>query len=417
MSANTHRSTLLKIFTRIKSMKMKTYKSTKSANSLVYPTEPTAIPLWKIVMSLPSLFPRSIRESFSDYKTFHTDPESMEKELLSTLTYFPTPGDGKISKIIKTPIDNKGNFINEFCIMPEKMSCSEKDIKHMIFIHGYGAGMGFFLKNMERIILVENKWCVHFIDLPGFGFSSRDKFPFEFPKDDVKEVESWFHENIRLWFEKRNLLQHPQNNIVVAHSLGAYLMIMYKNAFPEHFKKLILCSPAGVCDAKPKKTVTKPPWWYVRLWEKNISPFSLVRNSGQLGSKLTSGWSYRRFKKITTLSQFEALHKYSYAIFNKRGSGEYLLAFILKCGGDPRLPIEKRITKKTCNWDPKSEWLWLYGENDWMNIAGGNKISQYINRNKLGRSKVMVVPDAGHHLYLDNYAYFNMVVQNEMKSF
>ncbi|CAL9732446.1 cardiolipin-specific deacylase 1, mitochondrial [Monosporozyma unispora] len=417
MSVNTYRSNVLKFISRIKIRKVKVYGRTSSLKKLSSPTAPTAIPLWKIIVSLPSLFPRSITKSFADYKTFYADPESIQRELLSTLRFFPTSGDGKISKIIRTPIGDEGNYINEFCIMPENITCDEKEVRHMIFIHGYGAGMGFFLKNMERINLVDNKWCVHFIDLPGFGFSSRYKFPFEFPKDDMKKVEGWFHDMIHLWFKKRNLLQHPQNNIVVAHSLGAYLMIMYKNSFPKHFKKLILCSPAGICDGNPKQLVTKPPWWYVRLWEKNISPFSLVRNSGKLGSKLTSGWSYRRFKKITTLSQFEALHKYSYAIFNKQGSGEYLLAFVLKCGGDPRLPIEKRITKPDCRWDPDSEWLWLYGENDWMNIEGGNKISQYINRNKLGRSKVMVVPEAGHHLYLDNYPYFNTVIQNEMKRF
>lgn len=52
-----------------------------------------------------------------------------------------------------------------------------------------------------------------------------------------------------------------------------------------------------------------------------------------------------------------------------------------------------------------------------MNIAGGKRISEYIVENNLGKSSVIVIPDAGHHLYLDNYPYFNELIQNEMKCF
>lgn len=105
--------------------------------------------------------------------------------------------------------------------------------------------------------------------------------------------------------------------MMVAQLLGGYLMILYKNTFSNHFKKLILCSPAGICNGTKNTMKDKVPWWFNKLWDNNVSPFSLVRNTHILGSKLTSGWSYGRFKTITTDSQFEALHKYTYAIFNK----------------------------------------------------------------------------------------------------
>lgn len=417
MSVSTNKSSFIRLINKIRSPKISLNDTQNSTNQLVVPNPPTALPLWKIVKSLPYLFPRPVRKSYEDYRLYHSNVEKIQHELFSTLDFFPTPKEGKISKIIKTPIDTKGNYINEFCISPENISHEEKDIKHLIFIHGYGAGVGFFLKNMENIPLFDNKWCIHYIDLPGFGFSTRLPFPFKYPEDNTLQVENWFHDGIHKWFQKRKLLDTPQNNMVVAHSLGGYLMILYKNNFPNHFKKLVLCSPAGICNGTKNKLKDKVPWWFNKLWEKNVSPFSLVRNTHILGSKLTSGWSYRRFKKITTDAQFEALHRYTYAIFNKQGSGEYLLPFVLKCGGDPRVPIEHRIINSKYKWDFNSEWLWLYGENDWMNIAGGKRISEHIVENNLGKSRVVVIPDAGHHLYLDNYPFFNELIQNEMKNF
>lgn len=417
MSVITNKNSFIRLINKIKSSKNSLNDPLKISKHLLLPSPPTALPLWKIIKTIPFLFPRSINKSYEDYKLYHSNVESIQHKLFSTLKFFPFPDEGKVSKIIKTPIDTNGNYINEFCISPENTSCEEEDVKHLIFIHGYGAGIGFFLKNIEKIPLVENKWQVHYIDLPGFGFSTRLNFPFKYPKDSPRQVENWFHKIIQNWFQKRNLLVTPQNNMVIAHSLGAYFMILYKNTFPDHFKKMILCSPAGICNGTTNDVKNKIPWWFNKLWERNISPFSLVRNTHILGSKLTSGWSYKRFKKITTASQFEALHRYTYAIFNKQGSGEYSLPFVLKCGGDPRAPIEERIINSKQNWDSDSEWVWLYGEIDWMNIAGGKRISEYIVENNLGKSSVIVIPDAGHHLYLDNYPYFNELIQNEMKCF
>ncbi|KAG0667734.1 hypothetical protein C6P45_005409, partial [Maudiozyma exigua] len=387
-------------------------------NALQPSTPPTAIPLTTIVKRLPGLFPRSISDSYADYKRFQTDQEQIQNDLLNTLPMFQdmasTKSDSKVAKLYKIPIDTKENYINELYIEPRTKNVKSKDLKHLILIHGYGAGLGFFIKNLENLPLLNNEWCIHAIDLPGFGYSSRPRFPFKYGVTDVSEVNEWFHSRINNWMKKRSLLENPQNNIVMAHSLGAYLMALYANKYPGHFKKLIMCSPAGVCYSnnvlknKMSKTLQpnanlSPPWWYSKLWNMNFSPFSLVRNSGPLGSLITSGWSYRRFKQLLQSDkrdreQFELLHRYAYGIFNRAGSGEYLLPFVLGCGGVPREPLEESVFKDVNNpahFKANCDWIWMYGENDWMNKDGAEAITTNINR-KVGNStsKVLVVPNS-----------------------
>lgn len=397
----------------------------------LYPTAsvsaaPAAIPLHEIILRLPNLFPRSYYDSVRDYKDLcKNSDEKFQEDLLTTLPFYREVDNFKKGEIVRTVIDDEGNYINEFCVMPKKVARVD-DMKHLVFIHGYGAGMGFFLKNLEKTPLLNDEWCIHAIDLPGYGFSSRCHFPFHYPTDTATDVHHWFHERLKRWFEKRNLLQNPQNNIVVAHSLGAYLMALYSSKHPRDFRKIVMCSPAGICNSSTAKAIgnTSPPWWYTQLWERNISPFSLVRASSRLGSKLTSAWSYRRFRKLLqdntkeSRQQFEALHRYAYSIFNKRGCGEYLLSFALRCGGDPRIPLEDTLFKKNGSGIENGdlEWLWLYGDRDWMDANGGRRVSQHLT-DKLGqKSEVHVIPEAGHHLYFDNYHVFNKIILNQMKS-
>ena len=413
--------------------------TSNETNVLQPSTPPTAIPLMTIMKRLPGLFPRSVSESFADYKRFQTNQEQIQTDLLNTLPMFTenksTGDDSRIAKLYRIPVDTSGNYINELYIEPRSKTVERKDLKHLIFIHGYGAGLGFFIKNLENLPLLNNEWCIHAIDLPGFGYSSRPKFPFRYGVTNVSEVNDWFHSRINNWFKKRSLLENPQNNIVMAHSLGAYIMALYANRYPNHFKKLIMCSPAGVCHSNnvlktkiaknlQNKANLTPPWWYSKLWNMNFSPFSLVRNSGPLGSLITSGWSYRRFKKLLQSDkrdkeQFELLHRYSYGIFNRAGSGEYLLPFVLGCGGVPREPLEETVFKDVN--DPVSfkancDWIWMYGENDWMNKDGAESITTKINKKDgNNKSRVVIAPKSGHHLYFDNYQFFNKEIIKQMK--
>ena len=212
--------------------------------------------------------------------------------------------------------------------------------------------------------------------------------------------------------------------------------------------------------ANGQKDVTAPtaprrpyPKWLTLLWDANFSPFGLIRWSGPLGPRFVSGWTSRRFNHLPP-DEAQALHTYAYTLFKQRGSGEYALAYLLAPGAFARSPLIHRIagvgrqllppqTSSTpsvvnVNSDnqegPKKETgipvVLMYGENDWMDIAGGyasekklNEVKQKVlregtedeRRRENGDAKVVVIRKAGHHVYLDGYDQFNEEMLAEMK--
>ncbi|PSN70866.1 alpha/beta hydrolase [Corynespora cassiicola Philippines] len=203
------------------------------------------------------------------------------------------------------------------------------------------------------------------------------------------------------------------------------------------------------------------PGWISFLWEANmISPFSLIRWSGPLGPRLVSGWTSRRFSHLPE-EEAQALHDYSYSLFRQRGSSEYALAYILAPGAFARNPLIRRIQGVGRQWiqphdgptvdgdtPPTSAAsasqsvasgesqrengipvVLMYGENDWMDVAGGFAAEEKIKQERArilanatpeerkrdqGEAKVIIINKAGHHVYLDGWEQFNQVMLEEM---
>lgn len=365
-------------------------------------THPTSLPLNKLFKAN---FPLSIKESVNDFK-YRNNPLKFQNDLLSLLPFYPNPDKlGRSSEVLKIFIDDE-NYINEFVIYPANYNESHYlQYKHLILVHGYGGGLGLFYKNFNQILQNEN-WIIHSIDLLGYGCSSRPTFTAQ----NLSEVESWFHDSFQKWLTLKNLHLFPENNLVVAHSMGAYLMATYgilQN--PSFAKKILMISPGAVL--KHRKQIFVPKY-FAKLWEQNISPFTLVRKSGPLGSKLVSMWSSRRFANLPKIER-QALHRYAYGIFQSKGSGEYMLNFLLAPGADARHPlIERGLHKLKC------DMLWCYGKDDWMDKKGGELASSIINNlTKSNKSSVLEIDDSGHHIYLDNIKEFNRLLLNEMEKF
>ncbi|KAL8693751.1 MAG: hypothetical protein Q9218_001496 [Villophora microphyllina] len=200
-------------------------------------------------------------------------------------------------------------------------------------------------------------------------------------------------------------------------------------------------------DDNPPSAPRKPlPKWLTYLWDANISPFSIVRWSGPLGPRFVSGWTSRRFSHLPP-DEAQALHTYAYTLFKQRGSGEYALSYILAPGAFARSPLIRRIhgvgrqmislngtsTSSVAVAQQKREngvpVVLMYGENDWMDIAGGYAAEQKMNeekerilqnattkerKNDRGSAKCLVIKKAGHHLYLEGWEEFNAVMRKEM---
>ncbi|EGX93327.1 alpha/beta hydrolase, putative [Cordyceps militaris CM01] len=399
----------------------------------------------------------------------------------------PDPFGTRVWRRTLVPLSGKNRALNEVCV--EKIG--EKTDETLVVVHGYGAGLGFFYKNLEPISRMPGL-KLYALDMLGMGNSSRPAFRIH-AKDKEKQVieaEDWFVDALEEWRQKRKI----ERFTLLGHSLGGYLAVSYALKYPGHLKKLILASPVGIPEdpyavnasmpdpdestleneftqdqkqvtenghdtaqaakaaaaaaASPKADSAQPaapkrpiPSWLVWLWDANVSPFSIIRMTGPLGPRFVSGWTSRRFNHLPG-PEAQALHDYAFSIFKQKGSGEYALAYILAPGAYARRPVINRIQDvgrqplprtSSSNALAKKETgfpiVFMYGENDWMDVAGGLASEEKLKRAQAdalagatdeerraenGSVKVVIVPKAGHHLYLDNAAFFNDALQKEM---
>lgn len=384
-------------------------------------------------------------------------------------------------------LTGKNRALNEFSV--ERIG--EEVEENLVMLHGYGAGLGFFYRNFEGLSRVRG-WKLYALDMLGMGRSSRPPFKVH-AKDQqgkITEAENWFIDALEEWRIKRNIekftllghsmggymavayaLKYPGhlNKLILASPVGIpedpYAVradmpepgdsTMASEFMQDQEEESTRSKPQGDNNnflnskskgTKSKEQTTAPrrplPKWLTYLWDANISPFSIVRWAGPLGPRFVSGWTSRRFSHLPA-EESQALHDYAYSLFRQRGSGEYALAYILAPGAFARSPLIRRIQgvgrqyiapdPKTPDAPKKRETgypiIMMYGEHDWMDIAGGYAAEQKIKEEKArvlatatkeehdkdnGLAKVVVIKKAGHHVYLDGWEQFNEIMREEM---
>lgn len=137
----------------------------------------------------------------------------------------------------------------------------------IILLHGWGCDGRIF---SDIVNLLEKKYTVYNLDLPGFGRSDEPPFPYTL-EHYVKLFSKFIYDN---------KIIAP---ILIAHSFGGRIAIRYASLFP--VSRLILIDSAGI---KPKKLyVTKIKILLYKIkkkWFKLIKDVSsyqkLVQNSG-----------------------------------------------------------------------------------------------------------------------------------------
>ncbi|KAL4793615.1 Alpha/Beta hydrolase protein [Aspergillus venezuelensis] len=317
--------------------------------------------------------------SGGDSGSLQSADQSQQSEVAANSSDDPYGPRRWLSSMVQ--LSGKNRALNEFSV--ERVG--EEADQHLVMLHGYGAGLGFFYKNFEPLSRLKG-WQLHALDLLGMGRSTRTPFRIKAKEREeaIREAEDWFVDALEEWRVKRNI----ERFTLLGHSLGGYIAVNYALKYPGRLNKLILASPVGIPedpyamtadlpekqeqpaiaaqaaavppgdapkgdnnillkgppadasgDRPPRRTIPK---WFAYLWEANISPFSLVRWAGPLGPRLVSGWTSRRFSHLPA-DEAKALHDYSYSIFSMRGSGEYALAYILAPGAFARSPLIRRI--------------------------------------------------------------------------
>ncbi|KAH7887994.1 Alpha/Beta hydrolase protein [Phlebopus sp. FC_14] len=317
-----------------------------------------------------------------------------------------------------------------------------------VVLHGYGAGLGFFFRNFPALA----KWAghrgtdVYALDWLGMGRSARVPFHVKAKRDDVlgrvREAESFFVDSLEEWRAKMGL----EKMTLIGHSLGAYFSVVYALRYPARVNKLVLLSPAGVphdpnnhtvpsreltdtghpndstdesttpaADMKRirterrviKREETRTRRLFTYLWEEGWSPFQVVRSAIFWGPMLVGKYSSRRFPSLTS-EETRDMHDYILNITLAKGSGEYCISHILAPYAFARMPLVDRIAAL------KIPITFVYGEHDWMDPVGGLQSLEELRKAGNHKGRMFAVPNAGHHVYLDNPSAVNELLVEEL---
>ena len=160
----------------------------------------------------------------------------------------------------------------------------------------------------------------------------------------VEDVEDHFVESLEDWRVRVGL----EKMTLFGHSLGGYFATCYALKYPQRVEKLILVSPAGIPEnttakqtlkvenpqetlekeasainasfqadaaaaenvAKQQELETEPPRrklpaWITYVWEKNITPMSIIRAIGPFGPGLVHTYTSNRFAHLTEGEQHD----------------------------------------------------------------------------------------------------------------
>ncbi|KAG9004004.1 hypothetical protein FRB94_001209 [Tulasnella sp. JGI-2019a] len=341
-----------------------------------------------------------------------------------------------VGRISRFELDTPKRFLNQFAITPITPVEKSKAPPPTVVLHGYGAGLGFFFLNFQAL----GEWAakrggsVYALDWLGMGLSARVPFKIHAKRENtqqrVKEAEDFFLDALEEWrvrngFETMNL---------VGHSLGGYLSAAYALRHPNRVSRLILVSPAGVprdpnatdaaiqqaaaaateasasnpevnSNRKPEMTWTRK--LLVHGWEAGWSPFQVVRSAGFLAPLLVARYSNWRLKALPDQDARD-MNDYMYHITRAKGSGEYCISHILAPGAHARLPLVDRVDKLTV---PTT---FVYGDDDWMDSKGGAESVKKMRAAGNKDVRNVVIPYAGHHVYLDNPDAMNELLAKEL---
>lgn len=323
----------------------------------------------------------------------------------------PDPETGSARSIHSVCVDYNNVF--------EDSSCR----KNIVLCHGFGAGLGFYCKNMGRIASLVRGSRVWAVDWLGMGLSSRPPFPLyteeEIQNEPLEHTEriknassrravNFFLDAFEEWRRRQAGLDKM---ILVGHSLGGYLSTLYALKYPEHVERLILASPVGLPpsttpDYRTSVTGVEIPNWLSHMWQANYTPQWLLRTLGPLGRRFAYVYVTNRFPYLSASEQ-EIFGSYLDQISSLPGSGEYALNAILAPGAWAREPLHHHLP------DLKMPCCFLFGSYDWMDYEHAVLAAEHMNV----PCKIIRVDHAGHQLFLDNDEAFNRYIAFEAEQY
>ena len=266
----------------------------------------------------------------------------------------------------------------------------------LVMIHGFGGGLALFAANLETLA---QSYTVYAIDLPGFGRSSRPAYIGR----TAAEAECYFVSAFDQWMDAVGL----ESAVVMGHSLGAFLSASWALSHPHRFQRLILVDPFGI-PPQPSEAEYKLGFWR-RMIVRTIttvssSPLTLLRAAGPWGPGLIKSlrpdliakFSHLHTDPVTTANYIYHVNAQSPA------SGELAFTQIMGGIGYAANPLMHRLP----DLDTRIPVSFIYGEDSWMKPFHGVELKESMANHI---TDFIVIPSAGHHVYIDQWEHFNNV--------
>lgn len=255
----------------------------------------------------------------------------------------------------------------------------------IVLVHGLGSNAGFWRYNIPELSKSNR---VIAVDLPGYGKSSKDDYPYNM---------SFFSEALKRFFDELKL----KNFYLAGHSMGGQVCITFALAHPEYIKKLILISPAGIesfnqAESNLLKNVFTPE--NIRLSNKETIIKNISNNFFSWDGKYN--WIVEERIKIISAKDFDL-----YAEANAKSVAGML--------DEPTNNFLKNISMPV---------LIIYGEKD--NLIPNKYFHPGLSTGtlfKAGADQIkncilIPVKNAGHLVYIENPAEVNRIILNFIRN-
>lgn len=227
-----------------------------------------------------------------------------------------------------------------------------KDAREVIILHGWGCQASTMALFEETILKNSPQVKVYNLDLPGFGKSEEPKEVYGI-RDYVSVLEE---------FINQKKIKEP---ILIGHSFGGRMSILYSALHPLDVKKVILVDAAGI---KPKRSLK----YYIKVYSfktaKKILPFICGKENSK---KIIDKWR------------------------GKTASSDYLSAT-----QKMRAILSKVVNEDLTSYLPKilAPTLLIWGENDTATpLSDAKKMEKLIPD-----AGLVSYPGCGHYSFLDN---------------
>lgn len=227
----------------------------------------------------------------------------------------------------------------------------------ILILHGWGAS----IDTVRPIInILNNRYKVYALDLPGFGSSSE-------PKEAIDSFQ--YAEIVREFLKEMNI----EKATFIGHSFGGKLSIILSSKYPDIFDKLVLIDSAGLIPKRGLKYYTK------------VYSFKTLK------------FIYRKmFFWIKNEKRMENFYK-KFGSDDYRDSSGVMRQILVKVVNENLRPLLKDIKAST---------LIIWGDQDDATPV----YMAHIMESEIKDSGLVVFEGAGHYAYLDQYNRFTAVI-------